>query len=692
VDSGFRRRLILGLGLVGVVAFLVVCGHLALEARRDRAEVERRVGWLMQFSAEDERPAETRAAAEAVAICATCREATRAAARAWIEARARADAAPVHPMVLALRAENAAYSRELGAAWGTVEILLGCAVAFALAFLGMLRLSTRRGLETARALEALGEETRRRESAQRRLHEHEAFNEGIFGFAPVGIQVFDASGLCLRMNPEQARMLGLPNPETGVGVFNILTDPFSRTSGTADRVAPAFRGEIVELRGRSIDFSLEDNLWPTHRGVLVLDQLFFPIRDDGGRVTHVVALYRDDTEAHETRGRLALSERLATVGTLAAGVAHEINNPLAFISSNVEWLRGVLSEHRGRLPADLWPGLEEAIRDAGDGVRRVQAIVRDLGTFSGPPRTAPATVDLRSVVEPTLRILAHELRHRATVRNDIPEGLAALADPQGLGQVLLNLVQNAAHAIEPGDPTRQRITLTGERLTGGRVRVTVRDTGAGIPADVAARVFDPFFTTKPVGQGTGLGLSLSRGLVMAMNGRLSFESASGQGTSFHVDLPGVPFVEASGGLPRPLPSASTPPQGTGRGRVLVIDDEPLLAASLRRLLGHRFEVVGETSGLVALERVSTDPAWSAILLDVMMPEMDGLAVLDALRGLDPTLLSKVVLMTGGTFSTETDALWRDFTGPRLSKPFEPEALEAALRAVSDAAENRRDSP
>jgi two-component system NtrC family sensor kinase len=109
-------------------------------------------------------------------------------------------------------------------------------------------------------------------------------------------------------------------------------------------------------------------------------------------------------------------------------------------------------------------------------------------------------------------------------------------------------------------------------------------------------------------------------------------------------------------------------------------------------LAPRLEVVGETSGFAALERLSSDTGWPAILLDVMMPEMDGLAVLEGLRALDPTLVSRVILMTGGTFSNETDALWQGFSGPRLSKPFEPDALDAALRAVSGGAENRRDSP
>ncbi|MCK6574514.1 ATP-binding protein [Myxococcota bacterium] len=694
-----RRRLTWALGLVSVLVFLVVCGIVAFEARRDRTAVELRVGWLMALSGGPHRAGEARAAALAVTTCEDCREATRTTARALL--LAPGSQPPIEPLVLALRSENAAFSRELGAAWGTVEVLLGGAVVFALGFLVLLRHSARRTRQMARAWQALSDEKRQREAAQAQLHQHEAFSAGLFDFAPVGIQVFDADGLCVRMNPEQARILGLPSTETGVGVFNIRTDPFALATGTAARIAPAFSGEIVEIRGRSVDFGLDENAWPTHRGVLVLDQLYFPIRDASGRVSHVVALYRDDTEAHETRGRLALSERLATVGTLAAGVAHEINNPLAFISSNIGWIGSVLEERRDALPGDLWPALDEALKDATDGVRRVRAIVRDLGTFSGPPRTAPAVVSLRAMVEPTLRILAHELRNRATVRNEIPRDLSALADPQALGQVMLNLVQNAAHAIDPGEPASHRITLTGERLTGGRVRLTVRDTGHGIPPEVAARVFDPFFTTKPVGQGTGLGLSLSRGLVLAMSGRLTFESTPGQGSAFHVDLPGAGVganptartgedVGASKPAPAPIGLSSG---GTGRrDRILVIDDEPLLAASLRRLLAPRVEVVGETSGVAALERIAGDTNWSAILLDVMMPEMDGIEVLEALRGLAPDLVPRVILMTGGTFSTETDALWAAYAGPRLTKPFEPEALQAALRAVSGGAENRRDSP
>ena len=343
-------------------------------------------------------------------------------------------------------------------------------------------------------------------------------------------------------------MFGLPSREVGIGSFDVLSDPAAAKTGLSTRAAPAFRGEVVEYRGQVTNPEDVTPHWPTTPEPRVVDELFFPVRDALGHVHQVVAILRDDTAGHAARQRLALSERLATVGTLAAGVAHEINNPMSYVAANVSWLQREFESQPEALSDLTRAAVFEALREAEDGVARVQAIVRDLATFSRGSPGATTTVRLTEVIEPILRLLTHETRPRATVVQRVPATLTVRADPLTLGHVVLNLVQNAAQAIEPGQPSAQSIDVSAAPLPDGMIRLTVADSGRGIGPDIAERIFDPFFTTKPVGQGMGLGLSISRNIVASLGGRLTFAPRPGGGTLFHVDLP------ASGGDSGPGPA------------------------------------------------------------------------------------------------------------------------------------------
>ncbi len=656
-------------GFLAVLVFIGVCLAVTFGARSDRQALDQRVRWLVAIHPGDAGEVDASAALDDIKSCADCRPATLAAAQAY-------DPGAPQALIRALREESALVSHRLGTAGTTVELIFVGAAVFALAFYALLVIGAKKAQAAADAADALENEIQGREAAAAALREEQAFTRGFFEFAPIGIQVYTVDGLSVRMNAEMARLLGLPDPTTGVGTFNILTDPLTVASGDAAMFAQAARGEVVELRNRSIDLGTELNQWETAKHLIIMDTLMFPLRDEQGAVTHVVSVVRDVSETHQNRQRLVASERLAAVGTLAAGVAHEINNPLAYISSNINWLGDTLRQRHLELPETLWPPMAEAVRDAEDGVARVQAIVRDLGALSSPSGGASGRVCLREAIDPTLRILDYEIRHRAAAINRVTAGTYVLADPQALGQVLLNLVQNAAHAIPPGHPSKQRIELWTTNLADGRTRLAIRDTGLGIPPEVAPRVFDPFFTTKAVGQGMGLGLSVCRGLVEVMGGALTFESTLDVGTTFYLDLPtAAPEVQAR--AVAPVPEAGR------RGRILVVDDEPLLAKALQRQLRARHEVVGVGSGREALDLLRTDAVWDAILLDVMMPEMDGPAVLDALRQLAPDVAKRVIIMSGGTFSLRADTFWRSFQGPHLAKPFDAASLETALRAIMD---------
>jgi len=253
----------------------------------------------------------------------------------------------------------------------------------------------------------------------------------------------------------------------------------------------------------------------------------------------------DVTDRQHLQQRLFISERMATVGTLAAGVTHEINNPLAYVTGNLHFLEDDLKSLRDRLPSGLAPSLVVAmvedmlssVRDALHGTTQVSAIVQDLKVFSRAESDGAGPTDLPRVIHGAVKMAGNELRQRAAVVLEL-ESVPPVRGSEGrLSQVLLNLLINAAHAIPEGHPEQNRVTVRCRVLPDGNVEVTISDTGLGMPPDVLARVFEPFFTTKPVGEGSGLGLSICHGIVHALGGSIAAQSTPGKGSRFTLVLP-----------------------------------------------------------------------------------------------------------------------------------------------------------
>lgn len=236
-------------------------------------------------------------------------------------------------------------------------------------------------------------------------------------------------------------------------------------------------------------------------------------------------------EQRVLRQQLLVSDRLASIGTLATGVAHELNNPLAVVMANMEFVAATLRAEPG-----ISEELVAALRDALDAAERMRMIVRDLRVFSRPDEERMGPVDLRPVIESTLRMAWHEFRHRATVEVEHGDVPAVIGNEARLGQVLLNLLINAAHAM-PQDRADGVVRVRTALDEAGRVELSVTDTGSGIPADILGRIFDPLFTTKPRGVGTGLGLAICHRIVASLGGEITVDSQAGSGTTFHVFLP-----------------------------------------------------------------------------------------------------------------------------------------------------------
>jgi PAS domain S-box-containing protein len=393
----------------------------------------------------------------------------------------------------------------------------------------------------------------------------------------------------------------------------------------------------------------------------------------------IVVFCVDVTERREMYARMAVADRMVSVGTLAAGVAHEINNPLAYVIGNLELLARELPAMvagTSRFPPQEMSAI---VADARDGAVRVAAIVRELRALSRTDDASKGPIDLEPVLASCLKMVGNELRHRARVFTSIPADLPPVeANASRLGQVFLNLLVNAAHAIPDGrgDAATIRVRAYAES---GNVIVEVADTGVGIPPHVIGRIFDPFFTTKPIGQGTGLGLPISHEIVRSVGGSIDVESTPGAGTTFRVVLP------ASQRTPVAVERRAAAAVTSNRARVLVIDDEPAVGRSIQALLTPELGVSHVTRGTEALAKIAAGERYDAVLCDVMMPEMSGIELFLELQRCDPALARRVVFLTGGAFTDQARDFLASAEHPPLEKPFTESQLRAAIERLTSSA-------
>ena len=408
-----------------------------------------------------------------------------------------------------------------------------------------------------------------------------------------------------------------------------------------------------------------------------------------------------ESEHREIQARLAQTDRLTSLGTLAVGVAHEINNPLAYVLLNLGYVAEELPKLLSLPPKsgdsapaadDPWPAplatslhtrareVLLALEHARDGAERIRDTVRSLQTFSRPENETRAPLQLSKILDATLPMVANEIRHRARLVKDYAPVPDVVANEARLGQVFLNLLLNAVQALPEEHAGSNEIHLLLRSPAPDRVAVEVRDNGVGIPPQVRGRIFEPFFTTKPVGIGTGLGLTICHGIVSSLGGTLSFESEVGKGTTFRVELPaagrtmGATAVARAGGEPKALP------EPVMRGRILVIDDEPIVCFSLERLLSTEAEVVALTSARKALALIVAGERFDMILCDLMMPEMDAPVLFEEIRKVAPVQAEQMVFVTGGAFTVRAREFLESVTNPQLGKPFDVEALVELVRA------------
>ena len=482
-----------------------------------------------------------------------------------------------------------------------------------------------------------------------------------------GIVKIDLDAQVLFTNRRFAEMLGYEASEiVGVSLFSLLGELAKTALLGSTQKHRAVKDPIdIEIRHRS----------GSEVSVSVAETLLS--NEAGEHVGHLIVV-RDVTEQKKLQSQLIVSDRMASVGTLAAGVAHEVNNPLAAIIANLDYI----AEQRGRLldaddPRDYGSFLSEIeapLTDAAEAARRVRQIVRDLKVFSRSPEAEPrGPISVVTVLDSAVRMAWNELRHRARLIKDYGPVPPVEVNEARLVQVFLNLLVNSAQALPEGSAEQNRVCIR-TRAEGDRVIVEVSDTGPGIPPAIISRIFDPFFTTKAVGVGTGLGLAICRRLVTDMGGELGVRSEIGSGTTFRVALPIAGKRSA-----HPVAPVRPPPANLRRGRILVVDDEDLILRAVERILCTEHDIVVSPGAREALALCASGEHFDLIMCDLMMPDMTGMDLYVELVRVAPAQAEHIVFLTGGAFTPKA----RDFlaTTPveHLEKPFEPSNLRAFVQ-------------
>ena len=395
-----------------------------------------------------------------------------------------------------------------------------------------------------------------------------------------------------------------------------------------------------------------------------------------------------DAELSTARRWLAHMEKMATVGRFAAGVAHEINNPMAFVMENLRRLKEHLDALspvlRHQLASDPCPNrelLQEVVTEAPGmlneslhGGERVLSIVRQIHSFSSFGEARAELSDPRQLAESALMIMRNQIGYRARLERHLFEVPQIHCIPGQIEQVLINLLANAVQATKEGDPERNRILIRIHRR-GDYVCICVEDSGCGIAPEDIPRIMDPFFTTKAAGTGSGLGLAISFNIVKHHGGELRVDSELNKGTRMEVLLPIDSPLKAT---PSAAERAAQLPTLNGPAKILLVDDEPFLLRALKRSLGRLHDVhlaYGANEGLSVLAQ---DAEFDLIIADLMMPEINGLEFYERVKQEHPHLTNRMLFMSGGVFVPEMQERVADSGVQVLPKPFNPQALAEAL--------------
>ncbi len=480
-----------------------------------------------------------------------------------------------------------------------------------------------------------------------------------------GILLADRSGQIRYVNHRFVQLLGV-NPLQQPELCHL--DALAAAVQDRFRNPEEFADRWRQRRRERDEFSV-DELEMVRPARKIIERFARPVLDRTGRCLGWLEVYRDLTQQRLIQAQLVQTEKMAALGQLVSGIAHELNNPLTSIMGYAQLL---LSR---RLNEDRVADAEKIYQEA----ERARRLVKNLLLFAREAKPERRLVDLNEIVERTLALRSYELKVKniqVSLELD-PELPRTLADAHQLQQVILNLVVNAEQALQMARGSGN-IWIRTRRAPGTRIALEVADDGPGIPPDVISRIFDPFFTTKPPGLGTGLGLSIAYGIVQEHGGEITVDSPPGQGATFVVELPVVTATPQSPRVESPVrPECRVLP---GR-RVLVVEDEPTIAQLIVDVLteqGHQVEAVLDSRE--GLHRVSQQD-YDLVICDLRMPRLDGHAFYEALVRSGSPVRNRLFFITGDTLAPRTIEFLKTHRIPYLAKPFLVEELTLAVHRL-----------
>jgi signal transduction histidine kinase len=447
----------------------------------------------------------------------------------------------------------------------------------------------------------------------------------------------------------------------------------------SDYMMPRFTGmqalELLKAAGKDIPFILISGSAGDDIAITAMRAGAHDFFAKGSLALLVSAIQRETREAElrsiarAQREQLHQNEKLAALGTLLAGIAHELNNPLSVIMHQVTLLQAELNDDPRQTRAER---VLRAVSACSRIIKNFLALARHE-----PPRREP--VSINEVVRAAIDLVAYGLRiDDIGVELELFEPMPNISgDPQQLERVVLNLMNNAQHALRSRPGPRTLTLRSSIDAIGGRVVLHIADNGGGISPEIRSRIFDPFFTTKPTGEGTGLGLSLCHGIISAHNGTIAVSSEADSGTTFVISLPMGSRVSADPEVV--VPAASPTP--TPALRILVVDDNPDVAMAFSDILsaqGHHVDIA--STSRAALPLIESG-AYAVVVTDMRMPDLDGPALYREITTRRPCLGKSFLFVTGDTFSGETNRFLKETGAVYLGKPCTFEEVESAVQQV-----------
>lgn len=526
-----------------------------------------------------------------------------------------------------------------------------------------------------------------RRRAETMLEARERMYQTVFRHSVEAIYVADVtSRRVLQANPAFCELLGYGGAEA----LGLELDDFVVDSDSSIR-------DYLEALGEGESISNLERSWRRKDGSEIEVELTasgIQLPNSDRDIFFVVA--RDITEEKELQTRMIQMDRMIAMGTLAAGVGHEINNPLSYIIANLQFSNSVLEEHVDgggahslekidrRETAELEEDLDEirdALAEAEEGARRIHEIVGDLKMLAGPEDDRELEpVSVERCLQSSVNIVWNEIRNRADFEHDVADLPPVWATESRLSQVFVNLLVNAAQAIPPGNADENKIHVHAEEVENeeeeNEVVVRIRDTGEGIPPEVLDRIFDPFFTTKEEGEGTGLGLSICRRVVDSLGGTIEADSVPNEHTEFTIRLNAV--VEED--LPSSSPKNSQLEIATNLS-VFVIDRDEKIGHTFRRLLDDHHDLDFVTTWGEAKTELSERGEVDVVFCDLMLPNATAVEIYQWMKRQTPGLLTRLVFMTGDSFTERSSRLLDRIPNPCLLKPFSREELMEVIAEV-----------